>query len=507
MLTPDNIPAETFGLRLLPDEALVKFDRQLPISNWSYPLNREEDLCQNRYTPYLISSVPKVSRRAIYIHIPFCQTICNFCPFRRDKYESESSEIQEYLEALTAEMELKRRYIGRPAVDTIFVGGGTPSLLTPSQIRHLGNNISRNFDLKAGAQFTFEIEVKSISREKIQAMREIGVTRVSFGAQTLLGEYRRLFGLDATKKQIMDAAEWVNAAFAYTNVDLLYGFPGETFDQVGADFAAITGLGTTTIDVYPINNLSAQPSMHQAVARAGLEFLPATTRLRFRIYLDQLFREHGYASISGYSYARADCSQAGVSNVVQHLPKTLYHDLFYGYDSDEIIGYGSSALSSHAWFNLYNFPNRQAYVREVLVNRALPHNSFGPIAAPEKGIVTFPYRGVLDKSRIVWNSVPEETLARLSEASNAGLIIDRGETYEVTKLGWLFYVNLMYYFMPGFGKSWISQKMAYQNRGGRNCGDTALTELFGTQNEWALPSHEIAMAGIRHSHDPGSFRV
>jgi hypothetical protein len=73
---------------------------------------------------------------------------------------------------------------------------------------------------------------------------------------------------------------------------------GQSADQLRCDITAAANLRTSTIDVYPINNLAASRSMHLAVARAKLDFLPATTRLQFRIYLDELFRELGYAPIS-----------------------------------------------------------------------------------------------------------------------------------------------------------------------------------------------------------------
>ena len=468
-----------FQLQLLPDQPLIKFDHQLPIFNWPYPFGREEDLIEDRRVPYLIRESAEVRRRAVYIHIPFCETICSFCPFHRDKYQSDA-EIDEYVNALIGEIDLKQKYLGRCNVDTIFVGGGTPSLLGPRQIEVLGRALSRHFDLNGTTEFTFEVEVKSVSRDKLQAMRDIGVTRVSFGAQTFSEEYRSLFSLDASQKQIVDAAALLNSMFSYTNVDLLYGMAGQDRDQLYGDLTEALSLQTTTIDVYPINNLTAPRSMHRAMARAGLDFLPATTRLEFRIYLDQLLREHGYAAISGYSYGVADKTCPDAFGPVQHSPKFLYHDMFYGHDDDEIIGFGSSALSRLPGFNLYNLTNRKAYVREVLTNGALPHLSFGPIAAPERGIVSFPYRGTLVKTDVAWEKVPDETLMALQETSSAGLIIDRGDAYELTKVGWLFYVNLMYHLMPNTSKKWISSKIEQLNQKGRSCGDTDLMKLVGS---------------------------
>ena len=135
-----------FTLRLLPTQPVIKFNKQLPISNWAYPFHRDEDRNPDQLAPYSIAKRTEIQRRAIYIHIPFCETICNFCPFHRDKYKSRL-EIDQYLRALVAEMDLKRNYIGYYKVNAIFVGGGTPSLLSPPQIEFLGEAIARNFDL------------------------------------------------------------------------------------------------------------------------------------------------------------------------------------------------------------------------------------------------------------------------------------------------------------------------------------------------------------------------
>jgi anaerobilin synthase len=465
-----------FDLQIIGQEPLIKFNRQLPHFNWHYPFSREQDLIENRLAPYLTLTQTQVRRRAIYIHIPFCETICNFCPFSRDTVKSDS-QVAEYLSALVAEMDLKKQFLGRCEIDAIFVGGGTPSVLSPREIELLGEAILRNFDLRALREFTFEVEVKSVTREKLQAMRDIGGNRISFGAQTFSEKYRELFSLDATRKQITDAAALLNSMFPYTNVDLLYGLAGQDLAEFGSDIQAAVSLRTTTIDVYPINNLTAPRGMHLATARAGLEPLPESTRVQFRIFLAQLFQDLGYRAISGYSFAVAGkTGVGGALDVLQHEPKFLYHDLVYGYHDDEVIGYGSSAITQMQGFNIFNFAKRQAYIKEILTNRTLPHLCFGPIAAPERGIVSFPYRGALQKSRIVWGRVPDETLAALEEAVDAGLVLDRCGEYALTKVGWLFYVNLMYYLMPSSGKRCISERIELQELDGPMSGNTDLTD-------------------------------
>lgn len=460
-------------LRILREQPVVKFNRQLPIFNWPYPFDRPEDQLSDCLQPYLQPTSDAVSRRAIYIHIPFCTTICTFCPFQRDRYKSDD-DVDDYVRALILEMDLKREFIGRRPVHTIFIGGGTPSILNLRHIEKIGDAIARNFDLRSLSEFTCEVEVKSVSREKLRALRDIGVSRISFGAQTFSEQYRSIFALDATPEQLTDAALLINSMFLYTNVDMLYGMAGQNFEQVLADVLAITSLKTTTIDVYPINNLSAMPAMHMEMSRAGLKLLPEATRVQFRIYIEQVLQDLGYAAISGYGFAKKSHSETGV---VQHSPKFLYHDLIYGYYGDEIIGYGSSSFSQLPGFNIYNYANRRSYTEEILSNQKLPHLSFGPIRAPERGIVTFPFRGVLEKSKIPWEEVPKETMHALLEALDAELIAEQDDAYTLTRAGWIFYVNLMYYFMPSTSKRWIADEIERQTKAGKRSGDTSLAVL------------------------------
>jgi anaerobilin synthase len=469
-----------FDLRLLADQPLVKFNKQLPMFNWHYPFHGEDDRLADPCAPLKKSGPIKARRRAVYIHIPFCDTICNFCLFQKTKHQSDA-DIQRYLNALIAEFELKRNFLGWYKVDTIFVGGGTPSVLSPAQIEQLGTAIRQNLDLRNLKEFTFEIEVKSVTREKLHALQSIGVNRVSFGAQTFSPKYRALFSLDATIEQIEDAAKLINSLFAYTNVDILYGMAGQNEEELYHDAEAALRLRTTTIDFYPINNFAAPRLMHRTLRKSGLDYLPATTRFQYRRYLDKLLRSRGYAPINGYGYSVADKAADGA--VVQHAPKFLYHDLVYGYQDDEIIGYGASAISQMMGFNLLNNADRSAYAAQILEHKTLPHEAYGPIASPERGIVSFPFRGVLDKSRVSWAHLPDETWIALLEAIDAGLVIEQSDRYELSPIGWLFYVNLMYYFMPESGKKWLTSQIEQQRSDGRECGDTDLSGLVDERDD------------------------
>ncbi len=361
-----------FDLKLLPSRKLIKFNQQLPFFKWYYPFDTDEDRLPNPFLPLLAIKSLQTRRCAVYVHVPFCETICSFCPFTRGTYSSET-EIQNYVAALPLEIDLKRRFVGRCKVDVIFVGGGIPSLLSPHQIESLGAAIHSNFDTRSLKEFTFESEVKSVTRGKLEAMHSIGVNRVSFGAQTFSDSYRKIFSLDASVAQVVNAAKLINERFDYTNVDMIYGMAGQTPKDLYQDAREALNLQTTTVDFYPLNNLAAQTRMHRTMRAVGLQHLPATERVQHRIRLDEFLRAQGYAPINGYSYSLAVGSQR---EVVQHSPKFYYHDVVYGYHDDAIIGYGSSALTQLPGYNLYNAADRADYVSRLLDKQILPFEAF-----------------------------------------------------------------------------------------------------------------------------------
>ncbi|HLG60795.1 MAG TPA: radical SAM protein [Ktedonosporobacter sp.] len=448
----------SLDLQMTPYATLLKFDKQIPVYNWYYPFESDEHKIANTWDIYeeLVDYHPR--RRALYFHIPFCETICSFCPFVRASYKHED-EIESYVQALLNEIKRKHQFatLANQPIDTIYFGGGTPSLLEPDQIRRLGEAIHHHFDTSNLQEFTFECEVKSVTLEKLQAMCMIGVNRISFGAQTLNPKYREIFDLTATVEQIQQVAAWTNERFQYTNMDLLYGMAGQTLDELIADIDGYLALGTTSIDCYPLNNASTQRKLHQAFREAGLNPLSANTKLSYRIFLNEYLRAQGYVPINGYSYTKQTPETRDQRVVVQHTPTFRYHDIVYGYGDECWDGYGSGAVSMFGSRITENIANRAEYMDRLLGKSDKPwFNAWHGLDDAEKGIVYFPYRGTLDKRRIEWERVNAETRETLDLAVKQGLAVDKGEWYEVTEAGWFNYVDLEYMLMP----RWHRQQLA-----------------------------------------------
>ena len=460
-----------FDVGLRTDTNSFPFARHIPVSNWPYPFDIDTSPHRSSLSALEEIDWPSVGRRAAYFHVPFCDTICTFCPFIKGHYRG-GSVVEDYLRAMLRELQLKRPYVGKLKVDSIFIGGGSPSILTASQIARLGEGIHTHFDNSNLKEFAVEIEVKSVTREKLMAFKEIGVNRISFGVQTFSRTYRKVFHLDAELTQILCVAEWANELFPYTNIDMIYGIAGQQVEDVVEDALNAAQLGTTTIDFYVLNNLAAQKKMHSTLNDLGLQPSTAAHRIEQRKRIAHQMLSSGYARINGYSYA---LRQGSTEQLIQSSPCFLYHDILYGYHDDTVVGYGASAFTLVPGYNLYNVFGRQEYSSAVLSRNTLPSIVHHVGERSEKGIVTFPYRGGLAKSRIPWGTVPQETVDALDQLVNAGLVVENPTTFDLSEAGWLYYVNLMYFLMPTDSKLWLSEEIAARIKAGRECENMEFT--------------------------------
>lgn len=165
----------------------------------------------------------------IYIHIPFCRSRCSYCDFATGMYESGIAE--RYVHQLALEIESFSEIESPEPVDTIFFGGGTPSLLSPAQIELILSAVRQRFVVSARAEITMEINPGTASREGLAAFRQLGINRASFGAQTFddneLARLGRSHTADDTRQTFCYLRD---AGFVNVSFDLIAGLPGQTLD-------------------------------------------------------------------------------------------------------------------------------------------------------------------------------------------------------------------------------------------------------------------------------------
>ena len=194
--------------------------------------------------------------KALYIHVPFCERKCNYCAFVSSV--PKSGERTLYLEALSAELYMMAEKCRDP-FDTCYIGGGTPTMLSPSQWRTLAAAIEKNFTFAAGAEVTVEANPNSMSREHLEVWRNWRVTRVSIGVQSFndaeLSRMGRVHCADEARRALSAAL-----SFGFdVNADLIFGLPGQTFRSWGKTLREAAASGLSHISLYQLTPEEGTP--------------------------------------------------------------------------------------------------------------------------------------------------------------------------------------------------------------------------------------------------------
>jgi oxygen-independent coproporphyrinogen III oxidase len=166
-----------------------------------------------------------MTHAGLYIHFPFCRSRCSYCDFATGIYQGELA--ARYVDALI--VEIKKSLHADHLVDTIYFGGGTPSLLTPSQLERILTTLHDRFDVVRDSEITVEMNPGTVTRDQLRAFRDLGVNRASFGAQTFDDAELAKLGRSHTSNDTLETFHELRAA-GFTNVsfDLIAGLPGQT---------------------------------------------------------------------------------------------------------------------------------------------------------------------------------------------------------------------------------------------------------------------------------------
>lgn len=185
--------------------------------------------------------------RSCYIHIPFCEHICSYCDFSKMYYHKEWS--KRYLNAL--EKEIHSFYKGEE-LDTIYIGGGTPSSLSVSDLKHLFN-ILDTLKRSPSCEFTIECNIENITEEKLKLFKKMGVNRLSIGIESSNSEILSFLERPYSKEKIISTMDLVKqSGFSNINVDLMYAIPIETMNILLADLDFILSLKVSHISTYSL---------------------------------------------------------------------------------------------------------------------------------------------------------------------------------------------------------------------------------------------------------------
>lgn len=196
------------------------------------------------------------STLSLYVHVPFCSSRCGYCDFNTYTATELGSDVRRdsFHEVLAAEVRYAAQRLGSARqVSTVFVGGGTPTLLGSRGLNFVLDEIRASFGLAPGAEVTTEANPDSVDRQMLDELRDGGFTRMSFGMQSAAPRVLQVLERTHTPGASVQAATWaVEAGFAHVNLDLIYGTPGETDDDLKRSIEAALSAGIDHLSAYAL---------------------------------------------------------------------------------------------------------------------------------------------------------------------------------------------------------------------------------------------------------------
>jgi oxygen-independent coproporphyrinogen-3 oxidase len=212
-----------------------------------------------------------MTRAGIYIHIPFCRSRCSYCDFATGAYETALAE--RYVEALVSEVERFETPGAAAEVETVYLGGGTPSLLSPAQAARILEAVRGRFHLAEGAEITMEMNPASVTRAALREFRRLGINRASFGAQTFDDAALRRLGRQHTARDVRQTiSDLRRAGFDNVSFDLIAGLPAQSLEDWSRNLDEALALRPQHLSLYLLEVHEGTPLAEQI--RRGAEPRP-----------------------------------------------------------------------------------------------------------------------------------------------------------------------------------------------------------------------------------------
>ena len=299
-------------------------------------------------------------RLSFYVHIPYCVKRCGYCDFNTyTPAELQGPNLavvsQNYIDAAIREIEMARATIGPAQVPTIFFGGGTPSLMPASDLSRVIAAIKKNFDLLPQAEITIEVNPDSVTERFLVEMRESGATRISMGMQSAVSHVLSTLDRTHQPENVIKAVQLArNSGYEHVSVDLIYGTPGESFDDWKSSVKAALELPIDHISAYALivergTKLAAQ------ISRGELVMPPDDETAEKYLYADESFERAGFTwyELSNWSRPGGECR----------------HNIAY-WDGSWWWGVGPGAHSHFSDERWWNIKHPKSYQERIMLNES-----------------------------------------------------------------------------------------------------------------------------------------
>lgn len=287
----------------------------------------------------------------IYIHIPFCKQQCNYCNFH---FSTSLNMKEDYVNALLKEIKMQDIYLGLETVNTIYFGGGTPSLLNEEDLSRIFEALYKNYTISKDAEITLEANPDDINKEQLQTWKKVGINRLSIGTQSFrdsdLEFMKRAHNADEAKNSILLAAE---NGFDNLTIDLIYGVPGLSNEDWIKNLKTALSLPIQHLSCYALTVEKDTILYHQI--RKGQTVAPVDENAseQFDILM-QFAKENGFEH-----YEISNFSKEGFVSK---------HNSSY-WQNEKYLGLGASAHSFNGISRQWNIANNKKYIDSLNENK------------------------------------------------------------------------------------------------------------------------------------------
>ena len=289
----------------------------------------------------------------LYIHIPFCKSRCIYCAF----YSTTAEQMkQAYVDAVCREMELRKAVYEKEGKDvgktlaTVYLGGGTPSQLSPTQLQQLFDTIARHYDVSDDAEITIECNPDDVTEAFAELLRSLPVNRVSMGAQTFDDDRLQFIHRRHTSEQVTTAIQRLRKKGIHNiSIDLMYGFPEETLEEWEYDIQQALALNVEHISAYALTYEEGTP-LYRLLEEGKVKEIDEERSLAMYDRLIDRLQEAGYEHYEISNFSRKGWRSRHNSSYWQLVP---------------YIGIGAAAHSYEGRQRQWNIADINSYINHI----------------------------------------------------------------------------------------------------------------------------------------------
>ncbi|MHA8056451.1 radical SAM family heme chaperone HemW [Aquirufa nivalisilvae] len=283
----------------------------------------------------------------LYLHIPFCRQACHYCDFH---FSTVLSQREVMVNAMAQELEIRKDYLSNKQIDTIYLGGGTPSLLSEFQLNQLFDKINQLYSINPGAEITLEANPEDLSKEYIQQVKKIGINRLSVGIQTFNDSSLKHLHRNHSSQQSIEAIKKAqDLGLENISIDIIYGLKDHNLSDTEFDIQQAISLNVDHISAYSLT-IEPRTVFGKQKDKGLLKETPDNQMAAHFELSHQLLQSAGFEAYE-------------VSNFAKNKRYSKHNSSYW--NQEEYVGIGPSAHSFNYHSRQWNVANNKSYLLAI----------------------------------------------------------------------------------------------------------------------------------------------